>query len=54
MSRPDLVAETALIPTHLRFGRVTGPTGMMPEAGGPCTELASGYAQLTARLAALP
>jgi flagellum-specific ATP synthase len=34
VSRPDLVAEIALIPEHRRFGRITGVMGMMLEAGG--------------------
>ena len=34
MSRPDLVAEIALIPEHRRYGRITGVMGMLLEAGG--------------------
>src|SRR6185312_10616412 len=34
VSRPDLVADIALIPEHRRFGRITGVMGMMLEAGG--------------------
>ena len=34
MSRPDLIAEIALIPEHRRFGRITGAMGMMLETGG--------------------
>jgi flagellum-specific ATP synthase len=34
VSRPDLVAEIALIPEQRRFGRITGVMGMMLEAGG--------------------
>jgi len=34
VSRPDLVAEIALIPEHRRFGRITGVMGMMLEVGG--------------------
>ena len=42
MSRPDLVAEIALIPEHRRFGRITGVMGMMLEAGGLPQRLAVG------------
>jgi flagellum-specific ATP synthase len=34
LSRPDLVADIALIPAHRRFGRITGVMGMLLEAGG--------------------
>jgi flagellum-specific ATP synthase len=42
VSRPDLVAEIALIPEHRRFGRITGVMGMMLEAGGLPQRLAVG------------
>src|SRR6185312_439066 len=42
VSRPDLVADIALIPEHRRFGRITGVMGMMLEAGGLPQRLAVG------------
>jgi hypothetical protein len=33
VSRPDPIAEIALIPEHRRSGRVTGVMGMLLEAG---------------------
>lgn len=57
MSRPDLVAEIALIPEDRRFGRIIGVIGGgLPRrrgAGGQRTVPAGGYASLTALLAAL-